>query len=179
MRNTEWLRALLTLDSTKVWAAINEVIVVGAISLTPLILASLGNHFSSVINGGEPISLRTDLAKSVLSGQLLFYAMSFVASVVWHSSQDLARPFPMRIWFYFISFCFAMICALTIGVDPSLQKLAIPEVYVTSIIIYAVSAILYLVMLLFRSLDDINFSASLNREDAEFQDRLTASRGVQ
>jgi hypothetical protein len=156
MRNTEWLRAILTLDPGKVWPAANEVIVVGAISLAPLILASVGSHFSSVVRGGETINLLTDLAKSILSGQLLFYAMSFVASVVWHSSQDLARPFPLRIWFYFISFCFAMICALTIGVDPSLQKLAIPEVYITSFIIYAVSALLYFVMLLFRSMTSLN-----------------------
>jgi hypothetical protein len=179
MRNTEWLRALLTLDPAKVWPAANEVIVVGAISLAPLILASVGNHFGSVVRGGETIALTTDLAKSILSGQLLFYAMSFIASVVWHSSQDLARPFPLRIWFYFISFCFAMVCALTIGVDPSLQKLAIPEVYITSFIIYAVSAFLYFVMLLFRSMDDVNFSTVLNRGDAEFGDKLKASRGLQ
>src|ERR1700689_1910093 len=108
MRKTEWIRALLTLDHEKILSAVNEVIVVGAISLAPLILASVGNHFGSVVKGGEVIDLVTELAKSILSGQLLFYAMSFVASVVWHSSQDLARPFPLRIWFYFISFCFAM-----------------------------------------------------------------------
>jgi hypothetical protein len=178
MRNTEWIRALLTLDHEKIWPAANEVIVVGAISLAPLILASVGNHFGSVVKGGEVINLVTELAKSILSGQLLFYAMSFVASVVWHSSQDLARPFPLRIWFYFISFCFAMVCALVIGVDPSLQKLAIPEVYITSLIIYAVSALLYFVMLLFRSMDDVNFAAVLKREDADFEDRLKASRGI-
>ena len=50
MRNTEWIRALVTLDPGKVWPAANEVIVVGAISLTPLILASLGNNFGSVVN---------------------------------------------------------------------------------------------------------------------------------
>ena len=71
-----------------------------------------------------------------------------------------------------------MICALTIGVDPSLQKLAIPEVYITSIVIYAVSALLYFVMLLFRSMDDVNFAAVLEREDADFEDRLKASRGL-
>src|ERR1700720_1945579 len=172
MRNTEWFRALGTLDQVKVWSAANEVIVVGAISLAPLILASFGSHVSSVINGGKTIDLLPDLAKSILSGQLLFYAMSFVASVVWHSAQDLARPFPLRIWFFFISFCFAMICALTIGVDPSLQKLSIPEVYITSLVIYVISAVLYFVMLLFRSMDDVNFAAVLNREDTKFEDKL-------
>jgi hypothetical protein len=153
MRNTEWFRALGTMDQAKVWSAANEVIVIGAISLAPLLLAAVGSHVSALINTGKSVDLVTDLAKSILSGQLLFYAMSFVASIVWHSSQDLVRPFPLRIWFFFISFCFAMICALTIGVDPSLQKLSVPEVYITSLVIYIISAFLYFVILLFRSME--------------------------
>jgi magnesium-transporting ATPase (P-type) len=178
MRNREWIRALGTLDQGKVWSAANEVIVIGAISLAPLVLAAVGSHVSAEINGGISGNLRTDLAKAILSGQLLFYAMSFVASVVWHSSQDLVRPFPLRIWFFFISFCFAMICALTIGVDPSLQKLAVPEVYITSLFIYVISALLYFVILLFRSMEEVNFQKILNREDTEFEDKLKASRGL-
>jgi hypothetical protein len=178
MRNREWIRALGTLDQAKVWSAANEVIVIGAISLAPLVLAALGSHVSAVINGQTGGNLRTDLAKAILSGQLLFYAMSFVASIVWHSSQDLVRPFPLRIWFFFVSFCFAMICALTIGVDPSLQKLAVPEVYVTSLFIYVISAFLYFVILLFRSMEEVNFQKILNREDTEFEDKLKASRGI-
>jgi hypothetical protein len=124
MRNTEWIKALVTLDPGKVWPAANEVIVVGAISLAPLILASAGNHFSSFVKGGQVVDLLPDLAKSILSGQLLFYAMSFVASVVWHSSQDLARPFPLRIWFYFIAFCFAMVGVLENAlIDGEIYKL--------------------------------------------------------
>jgi hypothetical protein len=178
MRSSQWFRALGTLDQTKVWSAANEVIVVGAISLAPLVLAAVGSHVSAVINGGNKVDLVTDLARSILSGQLLFYAMSFVASVVWHSAQDLVRPFPLRIWFFFISFCFAMICALTIGVDPTLQKLSVPEVYITSVFVYVISALLYFVILLFRSMEDVNFAKILNQEDTEFEDKLKASRGI-
>jgi hypothetical protein len=178
MRNREWIQALGRLDQAKVWSAANEVIVVGAISLAPLVLAAVGSHVSGVINGAPGGNLRADLAKAILSGQLLFYAMSFIASVVWHSSQDLVRPFPLRIWFFFISFCFAMVCALTIGVDPSLQKLAVPEVYVTSLFIYVISALLYFIILLFRSMEEVNFPKILNQEDTEFEDKLKASRGI-
>ncbi|MGE0563105.1 MAG: hypothetical protein AB7O50_01200 [Pseudolabrys sp.] len=178
MRSSEWVKALRTLDKEKVWSAANEVLVVGAISLAPLILAAFGSYISAVINGKNDLDLLTVLAKAILSGQLLFYAMSFVASIVWHSSQDLVRPFPLRIWFFFFAFCFAMICALVIGVDPSLQKLSVPEVYFVSLIIYLVSAVLYFVILLFRGMDEINFATELSREDLEFEEKLKASRGV-
>ena len=178
MRSLEWIKALGTLDPAKVWGAAIEVVVVGAISLAPLVLAAFGSHVSAVINTGNAPPLGQHLAKAILSGQLLFYAMSFIASVVWHSSQDMVRPFPLRIWFFFISFCFAMICALTIGVDPSLQKLSVPEVYITSVAVYVVSAFLYFVILLFRSMEEVNFEKTLNREAKEFEDELKASRGL-
>lgn len=178
MRSIEWIRAIGRLDQQKVWNAANEVLVEGAISLAPLVLAALGSHLSAVINNGDKIPLFQHLAQAILSGQLLFYAMSFVASIIWHSSQDLVRPFPLRVWFLFICFSIAMICALTIGVDPTLQKLSVPQVYVTSVAIYFVSAFLYFVILLFRRMEDVNFSQDLDREDREFGDQLKSSRGI-
>jgi hypothetical protein len=178
MRSIEWIKAIRRLDSEKVWNAANEVLVIGAISLAPLVLAALGSHLSAIINNGNKIPLLQHLAQAILSGQLLFYAMSFVASIIWHSSQDLVRPFPLRVWFLFICFSIAMICALTIGVDPTLQKLSIPQVYVSSVAIYIVSAFLYFVILLFRSMQEVNFTQDLDREDQEFGDQLRSSRGL-
>jgi hypothetical protein len=178
MRSIEWIKAIGRLDQQKIWAAANEVLVVGAISLAPLVLAALGSHLSAIINNGNQIPLLQHLAQAILSGQLLFYAMSFVASIVWHSSQDLVRPFPLRVWFLFICFSIAMICALTIGVDPTLQKLSIPQVYVTSVAIYVVSSLLYFVILLFRSMEEVNFAQTLNQEDRDFEDELKSSRGL-
>ncbi|MEA2896278.1 MAG: hypothetical protein QOJ84_1893 [Bradyrhizobium sp.] len=71
-----------------------------------------------------------------------------------------------------------MICALTIGVDPTLQKLSIPQVYVTSVAIYVVSSLLYFVILLFRSMEEVNFAQTLNQEDRDFEDELKSSRGL-
>ncbi len=178
MRSTDWIKALKTLDPEKIWTAGFEVLVIGAISLAPLVLAAIGSHVSAVINGDHSIPLSTSLAKAILSGQLLFYAMSFVGSIVWHSSRDLVRPFPLRIWFIFFSFCFGMICALTIGVDPTLEKLSVPFVYYTSVVVYGLSTFLYFVILVFRSMEEVNFQRALNEDETEFEDRLRASRGM-
>jgi len=178
MRTRDWIKALWTLDPEKIWSAAFEVLVVGAISLAPLVLSAIGSHVSAVINGDPNVPLESSLAKAILSGQLLFYAMSFVGSIVWHSSRDLVRPFPLRIWFIFFSFCFGMICALTIGVDPSLQKLSVPFVYYTSVIVYGLSAFMYFVILVFRSMEEVNFQKALNEEEKTLEDRLKASRGI-
>ena len=179
MRSVEWIKAIGRLDRQKIWNAANEVLLVGTISLAPLVLAAVGSHLSAIINGGEKGPFLHHLAAAILSGQLLFYAMSFVASIVWHSAQDLVRPFPLRIWFIFVSFCIGMICALTIGVDPSLQKLSVPQVYITSLATYFISAFLYFVILVFRSMEEVNFAESLNEDDGEFTDQLRSSRGIQ
>lgn len=178
MRSTDWIRALKTLDPEKIWSAAFEVVVIGAISLAPLVLAAIGSYVSAVINGDPNLPLARSLAKAILSGQLLFYAMSFVGSIVWHSSRDLVRPFPLRVWFIFFSFCFAMICALTIGVDPSLQKLSVPFVFYTSGIVYGLSAFMYFIILVFRSMEEVNFPRALNEEEKTLEEKLKASRGI-
>ena len=178
MRSVDWIRALKTLDPERIWTAGFEVLVIGAISLAPLVLAAIGSHVSAAINGGLGVPLATSLARAILSGQLLFYAMSFVGSIVWHSSRDPVRPFPLRIWFIFFSFCFAMICALTIGVDPSLEKLSVPFVYYTSVVVYILSAFMYFIILVFRSMEDVNFQRSLNEDEAALENKLKASRGI-
>jgi hypothetical protein len=178
--SSEWWKALWHAKGDEKRAAILEVAVIGGISLSPLILAGMGTFLGEVVNK-QPngFGFWHHLTTPLLSGQLLLYAMSFVGAVVWHSSYDLKRAFPLRIYFWFISLVFGITCGLIIGVDPSLQKLGVPEVYWTSIFVYIVSAILYCLILMFRSIDFDSFEKTLRVGEEEMIDDLKAERGLQ
>ncbi|MER9699925.1 hypothetical protein [Mesorhizobium sp. M0151] len=146
-------------------------------SLMPLILAAFAVYLRYLIEHPEPskefppLGFWEVLSTTLFNGQLLFYAMSFVAAVVWYSSADLKRDFPLRIYFWLISLAFCVVCATVIGIDPTSNKIAIGPVKVTSIVVYLTSAVLYLLILMFRQLDP----ADVDRDFRDGEDETERS----
>jgi hypothetical protein len=176
--SADWIRALRETDRQTYGKSALEVFVIGGISILPLGMAAYGTYLIQKHAGGQsPEPYSTYLANAVLSGQLFYYAMSFIAAIIWHSGQDIREPFPFRIGFWGLSFVNGMMCAFSFGVAPALPSTGDHQLSTISIMVYALSAFMYFLILVFKHMTPPSIERS-NRESAEnLAQRVAASRG--
>ena len=176
MVEKDWWELSKNCSKQKRSDAQKEVMVVGLISISPLVLAVISKYLLGQIDPiAQPVDFFASIAALIFSGQLLFYAMSFVGVVAWYSSQELMRPFPLRIWFVLSCIMTRVFCGLILGVDPTLEKLNNPLIWILSVVIYYMTAKLYYYMILFRSLDETDFEAAKNKDTDTFQKDVSAA----
>lgn len=155
-----------------VWIrALSETAVVAGVSLLPLLLAA----FRETLPTGGAIG--DALAKAFLSGQLLFYALGLIATVVWVSNKDFPRFFPLRIVINLVCLVEVVICSLIIGFDPTLEVTDKAIVGSYSVTLFAVAVAFYILMVVIGEVH-VNVGQSLAQDDAELKQSVRKSRGI-
>lgn len=161
--------------SRRVWGeAVLEIAVVAGVSLIPLLGASL----REVLPPDSTVYLSDAFERSFLSGQLLFYALGLIATVVWQANRDYKSFFPLRTIFNLYCMTCVVICSIIIGFDPELHAINKGFVGPTSVLIFSISLFAYLLMAVISQVH-VNVGKSLAKEDADLSNAVKNSRGLQ
>lgn len=144
-----WFKALKDSGGKVYQKAAEEVLMIGLISLLPLVAAAFYAYANQPHDAADHTPFFELMLSLFLNGQLLYYAASFIASVLWYSSNDLKRPFPLRKYFIAISVIGIFVTGVYISKDPSLDSLSNASVGSVSLIIYFVFGFMYFLMLCF------------------------------
>jgi hypothetical protein len=162
------------LSGRKVWKdAILEIIVVAGVSLFPL----LGPAIREILPENSQVDLTEAFINTFFGGQLMFYALGLIATVVWQSNKDFHSPFPLRIWFNLFSMSAVAICFLVIGYDPTLGTINKEFLARFSVSLFLISALIYTLMAVIAQVD-VNVGKDLATTDAELGDAVKRSRGL-
>lgn len=158
----------------RVWGrALSETVVVGFISLLPLLAAAFRELLlPDAQSSGEPFT------KAFLSGQLLFYAMGFVAAVMWSCNKDFRSFFPLRIIINMLCILEIIICSLVIGFDPTLSKTNMGFLAQLSVWMFVLSAALYTLMVVVGDVH-VNVGQSFAKSAAKLGDEVRRKRGLE
>ncbi|WP_426386948.1 hypothetical protein [Sphingobium sp. R-21] len=157
-----------------VWGmALLEIIVVAGISLIPL----TGAAIREVLPPESKIYLSDAFEKAFLSGQLLFYAVGLIATIVWHCNKDFKSFFPLRAIFNLYSLFGIVICSIVIGYDPTLSSTNKSFISSFSVAIFSVSIIIYVIMAVISEVH-VNVGQALAKTDAQLGDAVRKSRGI-
>lgn len=178
VRSRDWFAAFAKVDKAVWWDATEEVATISLVSLFPLLLAGVGTYLGIAVNTpSAPNDFGGSLWATVSSGQLVFYGISAVATVLYYASRDFKRNFPLRLYYIVISFAFCIFAALLIGIDPTLQKLNVPAITWASIFIYVIASLLYWTICVFRAIDPADYDQSLRDSEEQVAEDLRTLRG--
>jgi hypothetical protein len=159
----------------RVWGeAILEITVVAGVSMIPLIGAAV----REVLPLQSKIYLSDAFEKAFLSGQLLFYALGLIATVVWNSNRDFKSFFPLRSILNL--YCVAAIasCSVVIGYDPTLASENREFIAKFSLLLFLTSIIFYVLMSVIGQVH-VNVGKSISESDDTLRDAVRESRGLQ
>lgn len=177
VRARDWFSAFAQVDKAVWLEATEEVATISIVSLFPLLLAGVGTYLAKAVNApGVANDFGAAIWATISSGQLVFYAISAVATVMYYASRDFKRNFPLRLYYIVISLAFCIFAALLIGIDPTLRKLNVPEITWTSILIYVIASLLYWTICVFRSIDPADYDQSLREGEEQTTDDLRTLR---
>ena len=162
-------------SGSQVWiAALLETLVVSVVSLIPLICVAV----RQLLPPDSTIYLSDAFVKALLSGQLLFYALGFIATVVWQSNKDLNSFFPLRTLINLFSIMAIVVCSLVIGFDPNLSNINADFLATFSVSMFICSMILYTLMAIINQVH-VNVGKDLAASDAELGYAVRRSRGLE
>jgi hypothetical protein len=162
------------ISGARVWGeAILEILVVSVISLIPLIGAAI----REVLPQDSKIYLSDAFEKAFLSGQLLFYALGLIATIIWQSSRDLKQFFAIRAVLFLFGISSVAFCSVIIGYDPTLTSENKALLGPFSAGLFAVSIVLYVVMSVFSQVQ-VNVGEELTKDDKALADAVRRSRGI-
>ncbi|KEA04503.1 hypothetical protein QOV31_005185 (plasmid) [Agrobacterium fabrum] len=153
--------------------ALLEIFVVATVSLIPLLGAALRDVLPATSN----IYLGDAFQKAFLSGQLIFYAIGLIATIVWQSNKDFSSFFPWRSFFNIFSLIGIVICSLVIGYDPTLTSISPPFLARCSLILFFLSLAAYTLMAVIAQVH-VNVGQSLAEDDSALADEVRRSRGI-
>lgn len=174
MAEIGYLQAFLR-SGRRVWLeAAMETLVVAGVSLIPLIGAAI----REVLPSDTKIYLSDAFEKSFLSGQLLFYALGLIATVVWNSNKDFKSFFPFRTVINLYCISAIVLCSIVIGYDPTLEQVNGAFIAKFSVGIFATSVLAYVVMAVIAQVH-VNVGKSISESDDELRKAVRASRGLQ
>jgi hypothetical protein len=163
-----WWKAYRSAPSEICNRAFREVFTVGFVSVLPLLLGILIQniaHFKT-----NPFSIPDSLSiftGFLLSGQLFFYAMAFAGSIIFVASDDYHQGnFPPRLWFFLVAVVCSALSFAFIGLDPKLDSLNNPVVFVVSFLTYALSIYAFYVLLVLTTISPPT-AEDTNREGVE------------
>jgi len=159
----------------RVWGeALLEIIVICGVSLLPL----LGAVIREMLPLGSKVYIADAFSRAFLSGQLLFYALGLIATVVWQCNKDLRSFFPLRAIFNLYSFGCIAICSIVIGYNPELSSVNKGFVGPLSIAIFCISIVAYGLMSVISQVH-VNVGKDLSNSDAALGDAVRRSRGLE
>jgi hypothetical protein len=173
MAKIGYARAIFLSGRTAWSNALLEIIVVASVSLIPL----LGAAIREILPQNSQIFLSDAFEKAFYGGQLLFYALGLIATIVWQSNKDFQSFFPLRIWFNFFSLVAIVICSVVIGYDPTLVTIDKNFLATFSVGLFVISIILYALMAVIAQVH-VNVGRELATSDAELGDAVKRSRGL-
>lgn len=179
MSVTAWIKALLCSGTAPFKRAAAEIFVIGLVSAVPLVLASLGAYLDQGPDAADHQSFFEIFASASLNGQLLFYAISFIGSVLWYSGTELKKPFPLRLFFVIPSVLGLLIAGAYIARDPSLKSLSYADVGFVSVLIYAGAALLYFFIVMFHSIDPPDYDRSQREGERDLMSRVARRHNEQ
>lgn len=158
-----------------VWRdAILEIVVVAGVSLIPLIGAAI----RQVLPPDSKVYLSDAFGKAFLSGQLVFYALGLIATVVWQSNKDWKSFFPWRSAINIYCLAAISVSAIVIGYDPELR--AINAVFLANFSVFMfLSAIVFYVFMSVVSQVQVNVGKEFSKSDDELGNAVRASRGLE
>lgn len=158
----------------RVWGdALLEILVVACVTLIPL----LGAVIHQVLPPDSKIYLGEAFEIAFLSGQLIFYALSLIAVVVWQCNKDFKSFFPLRTIFNLYSLVCIVICSIVIGYDPELATVNRVFLAPISVIIFVTALVAYVLMAVISQVH-INVGQTLAADDAALGDAVRRSRGI-
>ena len=177
--SSAWWRALKEADSSVWWRACNEVLIVGGLSILPLLLSPYATFLiQDLLPDAQKKSLSELFLDAIFDGQLYFYAMSFVAAVFWHSGQELRKPFPLRLLFLSVALILTIFCVFFFSVSPALPNNGAPVLSIASVVVYVISAVSYCVILVFKSIDPPDFDRHKRESETALEKELKQRRGI-
>lgn len=153
--------------------ALLEVLVVAGVSLIPL----LGAAVRLVLPPASKVHLSEALTKSFLSGQLIFYAIGLIATIIWHSNKDFKSFFPLRAFFNIYSLIGIVICSIVVGYDPTLEATNKSFLANFSVLLFVTATIAYMFMAIISEVH-VNVGKALAQTDANLGDAVRKSRGI-
>lgn len=154
--------------------ALLEIFVVATVSLIPLLAGALRD----VIPVSSSTYLGDAFQKAFLNGQLIFYAIGLISTVVWHSNKDFNSFFPWRSFFNIYSLIGIVICSIVVGYDPTLINISPPFLANCSMILFISALVAYTLMAVIAQVH-VNVGQSLADDDSALADQVRRSRGIQ
>jgi hypothetical protein len=150
---------------------LDEVLVVGGISLIPLIFKLVVRLYHG--KDGHILGFSDALTSVLRECELLFLAVGLIASVIWISAQDfdLSR-FDERIWFISLSIIGIAICVFFIEFNPDLNVLPDDLVRNVSGITFLYSCIMYFLKTVFAKHELSYFPRALKKGENIFIAKL-------
>ena len=158
----------------RVWGeAFLEILVVAVVSLIPL----LGAAVREVLPPDSKIYLSDAFGRAMLSGQLLFYALGLIATVVWNSNKDWRSFFPLRTVFNLYSLVCIVLCSIVIGYNPELNAINRSFIAPFSVVVFTSAILAYLLISVIAQVQ-VNVGKSLAQDDKTLGEAVAASRKV-
>lgn len=164
--------------STENWrSASREVLSIAGISLIPLIFRAIFFYLDAQ-RGDKPITFVDSILTYVLSGDLLFFSISNFAAILWISSQDFEDRFVERI--YFIIFCVLGLVTSTfiLGFDATLQGIPVGILRAVSILSFAISILVNILLVVFHQYSGVDFSKSQTAGEDVTSEALAKRKGA-
>ena len=174
-----WLKTIRAASPDVKARAAREVFTIAFVSLLPLLLGILVQNISYFRHNPFTLgAMWAIFASFLLSGQLFFYATSFAGSIIYVASDDYFQGnFPPRLWFYLVAFTCSAISFAFIGLDPKLDTLNNPVVFVVSMLTFILSVATFYILLVMTRAEPPTAEASNRNDVRELTERVRSLRG--
>lgn len=118
-----------------------EVSYITFFSFLPLLIFAFNEHITSKTS----LSFNSSLSNLLLGGQLMFYAIGFLATASWLLIHEIRWPRAIKPIFLLLIFGATIIFSITVGVDPTAATLNKEAFRAASYWTFGVSLLLYAV----------------------------------
>lgn len=173
MAELSYLKAIWR-SGPRLWGeAVSETAVVTVVSLLPL----GGAAIREVMPKDSKIYLSDAFEKAFLSGQLVFYALGLIATIVWQSNKDRDSFFPWRTFMNGMAITGIAFGCIVIGYDPTLTSINRDFIATSSVAMFLLSLALYILMAAFANVQ-VNLGAEQKKDDTALTDEVKKSRGI-
>jgi hypothetical protein len=173
MAKVGYSRAIFFAGSRIWWLALLEIVVIAGVSLIPLTAAAI----REVLPKQSGIYLSDAFEKAFLGGQLLFYAIGLIATIIWHCNKDLKSFFPLRALFNLYCLGGIVVSSVIIGYDPTLASIDQSVLAKLSVTLFLSASFLYVLMTIISQVH-VNVGKSLAEDDADLTEAVRRSRGL-
>jgi hypothetical protein len=162
-----WIRSRLSKTDLWLWPTL-EVVFIAVFSLLPLMITAAFRALRS-----RQVDWLGELGNLIAGGQLMYYALGFIATAAWVLLMDIKRP---RLFIPLLALAVVTVVvgvAITIGIDPNAQSMNAEAFRSASYVIFFVSLITYLLTTILRAWQpSLNIERENRAAEEEFVKRL-------